>query len=193
MQIDELTVDTALRALFPQLDDKEIQIMASIEDLQTAVDNLKAVCGQVGDQLGGIATKLHAHPATNNDAALEGLVGEINTMGAVLSSASFAETAAEPGSVLEDPAAVQPPAPEPIPSPLPDPSTSPTDTGSSLPSSTDTSGSDPSAGTGSTPSSTDGSTDPNVSGDGTSTTPAPTDTTGASSAGTSSDTPDVTP
>lgn len=114
MKIDQMTAHRVARALFPQLDEKDIRIMTAQQDFQAAVDNLKSVCASIATQLEGIASKLHSHPATNNDAILEGFVGDLNTMASQLNAAGGDESGAEAGSVLDD----SPPTPEPAPEPV---------------------------------------------------------------------------
>jgi hypothetical protein len=132
MTVDEMSVEAVLRALFPQLDEKDIKIMASNEDVQAAIDNLKGVVSSIATQLENIATRLQAHPATNNDAILEGFVGDLNTMASQLSTAGGDETGAETGSVLDN---TQPTEPAAGPT-----SSTPAGSDSSGPSSSDTSG-----------------------------------------------------
>lgn len=191
MRIDEITTHSVLAALFPQLDEKDIQIMVdqAEQDFEGAIGNLKDVIKGVAGQLEATASKLHNHPATSNDAVLESAVGDLNTMAGQLKTAAGDEASAEVGSVLDtsdpsqatqvpagtDPASVSPPASSP-------------DSGSSGASSPDTSGSAAAApASGSEPAASDSPLPVSEPA------PAPTDGTGASSAGGDAGAPASTP
>lgn len=80
---------------FPQLHTIEGIIMAATDDITASWSALKEEITRAANALEAIASKVQAHPAAQNDAVLEEIVGDMTTMAAVLRKASDDEAASD--------------------------------------------------------------------------------------------------